>query len=71
MSKGGFSDNFLGNYMELGPMIEAQKKRANLFLRFAHMFELRHGYCTYIQPQHLYPSLSLLPILSAVNRCVR
>lgn len=39
MSKGGFSDNFLGNYIELGLMIEAQKKESEPVLRFAHMFE--------------------------------
>lgn len=39
MSKGGFSDNFLGDYIELGLMIEAQKKERTYFLRFAHMFE--------------------------------
>lgn len=31
MSKGGFSDNFLGNYIELGLMIEAQKKERTYF----------------------------------------
>ena len=31
MSKGGFSDNFLGNYIELGLMIEVQKKSEPIF----------------------------------------
>ena len=31
MSKWGFSGNFLGNYMELGPVIEVQKKSEPIF----------------------------------------